>query len=85
MVMIKRRRKGPCVDVSLSVNGRILNSNAPYVEGWRLTLMQIDFDNMLADETALEKLQAATDLTAISGVPGLKIVSTPKVTVEFAR
>jgi hypothetical protein len=85
MAMMKMMMKGLFVDVSLNVNGRILKSNAPYVEGSRVTLMQIDFDKMLADETALEKLQAATDLKAISSVPGLKIVSTPKVTIEFAR
>jgi hypothetical protein len=85
MAMMQMMMRGLFVDISLNVNGRIVKSNAPYVDGSRVTLLQIDFDKLLADPTALEKLQSATDLKAIAAVPGLKIVSTPKVTIEFAR
>jgi hypothetical protein len=85
MAMMQMMMRGLFVDISLNVNGRILKSNAPHVDGSRVTLMQIDFDKLLADPTALEKLQSATDLKAIASIPGLKIVSTPKLTIEFAR
>ena len=85
MAMMKMMMKGLFVDVSLNVNGRILKSNAPYVKGSRVTLMQIDFDKVLADETGLQKLQGASDVKSLSGVPGLQVVGEPTVTIEFSR
>ena len=77
MAMMKMMMKGLFVDVSLNVNGRILKSNATHVDGLRVTLMQIDFDKLLADETGLQKLQAASDVKSLSGRPGLKVVTEP--------
>lgn len=85
MAMMKTMMKGLFVDVSMNVAGRIIKTNAPRVDGSRVTLMQIDFDKMLADEAALQKLQGASDLKALASVPGLTIASDPKVTIEFAR
>jgi hypothetical protein len=83
--MMKMMMSGLFVDVSMNVNGKIVNSTAPYVEGSRVTLMQIDFDKLMADAASLEKLQAAKDLKALSNIPGLKILNSPKVTIEFSR
>jgi hypothetical protein len=85
IAMMKMMLQNLYVDVSLDVDGRIVNTNAPNVQGSRITLLQLDFNKMLADESALMKLQGATDLKALSGVPGLKMLTTPKVTVEFAK
>jgi hypothetical protein len=85
MAMMKTMMRGLYVDVALNVNGRILKSNAPYVEGSRVTLMQIDFDKLLSDEAALLKLQNAKDIKSLASVPGLKVVAEPRVTIEFSR
>ena len=85
MAMMKMMMKGLFVDVALNVNGRILKSNAPFVDGSRVTLMQIDFDKLLADEAALLKLQSAKDIKSLAAVPGLKVVAEPSVTIEFSR
>ena len=85
MAMMKMMMRGLYVDVALNVNGRILKSNAPYVDGTRVTLMQIDFDKLLADDGALLKLQSAKDVKSLAAVPGLKIVTEPKVTIDFSR
>ena len=85
MAMMKMMMRGLFVDVALNVNGRILKSNAPYVEGSRVTLMQIDFDKLLTDDAALQKLQNAKDLKSLAAVPGLKVVTEPIVTIEFSR
>ncbi len=85
MTMMKVMMRGLFVDVGLNVNGRILKSNAPYVEGSRVTLLQIDFDKLLADDSALLKLQGATDIKTLANVPGLKVVTEPTVTIEFSR
>ncbi len=85
MTMMKMMMRGLFVDVALTVNGRIIKSNAPYVEGSRVTLMQIDFDKLLADDAALMKLQSAKDIKSLAAVPGLKVVAEPTVTIEFSR
>ena len=58
MAMMKMMMRGLFVDVALTVNGHIIKSNAPYVDGSRVTLLQLDFDKLLADDAALLKLQA---------------------------
>jgi hypothetical protein len=85
MAMMKMMMRGLFVDVALNVDGRILKSNATHVEGSRVTLLQIDFDKLLADDTAFQRLQSATDVKSLENIPGLKIVSDPKLTIEFAR
>jgi hypothetical protein len=83
--MMKMMMKGLFVDITLNVDGRIVKTNAPFVEGSRVTLLQIDFDKLLADQAALTKLQGATDLKSLANVPGLKVIPDPKVTIEFGR
>jgi hypothetical protein len=85
LAMMKMMMRGLFIDISLSVDGPIIKTNAPYVEGSRVTLMQLDFDKLLEDESGLTKLQQAGDLKTLKNVPGLKIVADPKVTVEFGR
>jgi hypothetical protein len=85
LAMAKAMMKGLFVDVSLAVDGHVLKTNAPYVNGSRITLMQMDFDKILENEAALLKLQQATDPKLLKDIPGLKMVTDPKVTIEFAR
>ena len=85
LAMMKTMMQGLFVDIALAVDGRIVKTNAAHVEGSRVTLLQLDFDKLLADESALQKLQGATDLKALAGVPGLKVATDQKVTIEFAR
>jgi hypothetical protein len=85
LTMMKMMMRGLFVDVALTVDGRIIKSNAPYVDGSRVTLLQIDFDKLLGDDAALLKLQSAKDVKSLAAVPGLKVVSEPTVTIEFSR
>ncbi len=48
LAMMKMMMRGLYVDVALNVDGRVIKTNAPYVEGSRVTLMQIDFDKLLS-------------------------------------
>jgi hypothetical protein len=85
LAMMKTMMRGMFVDIALNVEGKILKSNASHVEGSRITLLQIDFDKLMADETALQKLQAANDLKSLASIPGLKVSADPKLTIEFSR
>ena len=83
--MMKMMMQGMFVDISLEVDGRIIKTNAPHVDGSRLTLIQLDFDKLLADESGLTQLQKATDLQSLGNVAGLKVITDRTVTVEFAK
>lgn len=85
MQMMKMMMQGLYIDVALDVDGRIVKTNANHVTGNRVTLLQLDFDRLLADDASLQKLQGATDLKALGGVAGLKIVDGGKITIEFSR
>ena len=85
IAMMKMFTRGMFVDVSLEIDGRILKTDAQHVQGSRVTLLQLDFDTLLANEAALQKLQKATDLKGLSDIPGLKIVTNPKLNIEFAK
>ena len=42
-------------------------------------------DKLFGDPTAMDKLQAATSLKALAGIPGLKVPTEQTVTIEIAR
>ena len=83
--MMKAMMAGMFVDITLNVDGRIIKTNAPYVQGSDVTLLQLDFDKLLADEAALQKLQDAKDVKALASVPGLKVIPEKRVTIEFGK
>jgi len=77
--------RGLFVDVTLNVEGRVIKTNAPYVNGSQVTLMQFDFDKVSATDGALQKLQATTDPKLLKDIPGVRMVTDPVVTIEFGR
>ena len=85
LAMMKVMMQGMFLDVSLAVDGRIIKSNAPHVEGSKITLLQVDFDKLLADEAAFKKLETAKDVKELVGIPGLKIATESKLVIEFSR
>ena len=67
--------------------GRLVKTSSPYVDGGRVTLLEIDLDRLLADESFLAKLQAAKTPDEVRAIvrdaPGLKINLDPDITVQF--
>ena len=68
-------------------NGTLVKTSSPYVDGARVTLLEVDLDRLLADEAFLTRLQAAKTpdevRTAVRDAPGLKINLDPDITVQF--
>ena len=56
MQMMKTMFQGFKVAIDLEVVGKILKTNADYVEGSRITLMEIDMGALLNDEAKLRAL-----------------------------
>jgi hypothetical protein len=67
--------------------GQLVKTSSPYVDGARVTLLEIDLDKLLADEAFLSRLQAAKTADEVRAVvrdaPGLKINLDPDITVQF--
>jgi hypothetical protein len=87
IAMIKSVLAGAHVLLAVEPAGPVVRTSSPYVEGQRVTLLEIDLDEALKDETLLPRLQAAATLDAakavINGVPGIKINLDREITVEF--
>jgi hypothetical protein len=91
MAMMKQMFKGLRIAIAIEPEGRVVQSNSPYVEGSRVTLMEMSFDAMLADEAKLKQFSAAMDGGSIAdakrlmkGMKGMKISLDPEVKIEFA-
>lgn len=90
MGMIKSMFAGFKINIDLEVAGAIVKTNAEYVNGSRLTLLEMDMDSLLADEAKLKALQGKlgsnASLSAIKpylkDIKGIK-VDGPTILVEF--
>lgn len=90
MGMIKSMFAGFKINIDLEVAGAIVKTNAEYVTGSRLTLLEMDMDSLLADEAKLKALQGKlgpdASLSAIKpylkDIKGIK-VDRPTISVEF--
>jgi len=85
--MIKTALAGARVLLAVEPAGAVVRSSSPYVEGPRVTLLEVDLDEVLKDETLLPRLQAATTpdeaKAVITGAAGLKINLDRAITIEF--
>ncbi len=86
--MIKTMLAGARVLLAAEPAGTLVRTSSPFVEGPRVTLLDIDLDTVLADETLLPRIQAvaATPKEAkavLLSAKGLKINLDPEITIEF--
>ena len=58
MQMVKTMFQGFKVLIDLEVEGKIVKTNADYVNGSRVTLLEIDMATLFEDEAALTALQS---------------------------
>jgi hypothetical protein len=88
--MMKSMFKGFKVGIDIEVAGKILKTNADHVAGSRVTLLEMDVEKLLQDETKLQQVQKMLGPTAsvselkpyLKDVKGLK-VNDPVVTIQF--
>lgn len=92
MEMVKAIFKGLHMGISIDIDGKIVKTNSPYVEGSKVTLVDIDFDPLLADAENFkklnEKMEAAEGddlkkMEVLKGIKGIKIITAPETTIEF--
>lgn len=79
------------ISAKLVTDGEIVQTNSPYRDGSTVTLLEMDFDQLLSDIdkfTEVVSLGQPKDLAELTerlrGVPGIKINPTNTVTVDFS-
>jgi hypothetical protein len=90
MAMVKTMFQGFKIGVDLQVEGKIVKTNADYVNGSRITLLEVELAGLFEDEAKLKALQSkfgpGTKLSEIrpylKDVKGVKI-NDPNLTIEF--
>jgi hypothetical protein len=87
--ILGRAIKDMKIDVVVQVAGKIVKTDAKFLDGSKVTLLAMDFNKLLAEPAKLKAL-AATDSETIedrnkylAGFPGMKVELRDKVTVSF--
>jgi hypothetical protein len=89
MQMMKQVLKDMRLTLALEVAGTIGETNAEYREGSRVTLMDMDFNKVLADPEKFKALAKANPQsiqeakTLLKGLDGVKIETSPEVKIQF--
>jgi hypothetical protein len=87
--MMKQLMGGLLMEVAINVEGKILKTNAPYVEGSRVVLLRLEGDELIKSSQGLGPLlqlgSGGNVQQMLSKVPGLKVVTLPEVRIEFSK
>lgn len=87
IAMLKPMLAGARLTMAIEPAGRLVHTSSPYVTGERVTLVDVNVDSLLSDDTLLQRLQAARTpeeaKTILKGAPGLKVNLDPEITIEF--
>jgi hypothetical protein len=90
LALAQRVFKGMRLLVAVDVEGTVVKSTSPFVQGSRVTLMDLEFDKLLAAPD-LQRLASflpgsVEDVRAgLKGFSGLKLTLDPEVQIEFAK
>ena len=85
--MMKKLFEGLKVAIDVDVLGTIVKTNSPFVQGSRVTLLEMDFAELLANEQLLsqigqpESIEEAKQM--LKNVKGFKVNLDREVTIEF--
>ena len=88
MAMMKTMLKGLRMTTLVEVGGKLVKTSSPWAAGSVVTLMDVDFDQLAADEASFKKLNElgdpqSLDPAALKGLKGIKMQTTPETTIEF--
>jgi hypothetical protein len=87
ITMVRQLLAGARLSVVVEPDGQLVKTSSPFVDGNRVTLVDVDIDKAGADPELAKKLQSiGTDdqSKAINSIDGLKITLQPEITIEFA-
>jgi hypothetical protein len=90
MAQAKQMLKGLRIGLYVDAGQKVVKTTSPYLEGNRVTLMEIDFESLLGDEQKLQQLMATEDQGSMEAAkkilkdfPGVKVNVDRQVTIEY--
>jgi hypothetical protein len=87
LAMVRSLLAGARVLIGVEPAGALVRTSSPYADGGRVTLVDVNLDELLANEALMARLQAAKsadDLrAALKDAPNLKVTLDREVTIEF--
>lgn len=84
--MMKQMLNGMLVEVALNIDGTIVSTNAPYRQGNKLVLLQLDGSELLKaglNPTQMMGMSGGNMQEQLLKTPGVKFVVLPEFTVSF--
>lgn len=86
--MAKQMFNGLKISIVMQPAGRIVKTNSPYVQGQQVTLLEMDFGQLMSDDAMLQKLQGTASIedakALLKNAKGVKVNLDREVVVEFA-
>jgi len=87
LAMMKKMLDGLRIEIGLEVAGAIVKTNSPYVQGSKVTLLEMDFAELMTNDAVLGKLANPESIEdakqMLKGVKGVKVNLDREVMVEF--
>jgi hypothetical protein len=87
MAMLRSFLSGAKISIEVEPVGLLVDTNSQYVYGPRVTLLEMDLDQILTNDALMKRIQAAKTpdelRSALKNVPGLRVNLDQEVTVEF--
>ncbi len=86
----KRMFDGLRIGMQIEVQGNLIKTNSPHQEGSTVTLMEMDFSQLLSNEALLSQMAATKGQSfdeakeLLKGLKGFKVNLDPEVTIEFS-
>jgi len=87
---MKRLVKGLRIGMAVEIQGSLVQTNSPYVEGAKVTLLEMDFSELLSNEAKLKEMAALKSYSLedakkiLKDLKGFKINLEPELRIEFA-
>jgi hypothetical protein len=88
--MMRQMFDGFRVAIDVEVNGRVVNTSSPFVDGSRVTVLEMDLGQLVRDDANLKLLEkldpgagVAEMMPLLKDVKGIKVNQSP-LTIEFA-
>ncbi|MEX2272408.1 MAG: hypothetical protein WD690_13100 [Vicinamibacterales bacterium] len=85
--MMKKMMEGLFIEAAINIDGSIVTTNAPFVQGTKITLLQFDWTEMAKSGRSmgdLMKMQPGGDIQQmLTRIPGMKVALLPEIRIEF--
>jgi len=87
LAMVRTLLAGARIAIGVEPAGTLVQTTSPFVDGGRVTLLEVNLDQVLANDALIAQVQAAKSpdetKAALTNVPGLRLVLDREVTIEF--